>query len=400
VIEWLGEGGVLEDQPSSLLDLYFNHARNNNHFHDPLETNWGLAGINDALLLPDPPLFNTLSWRWFNGQSLVLWAQNPNQQLGGSWSWQDARNYFYSALTSANKTQREEFFAKTFRAVGQQMHLVQDASVPEHVRNDIHTLFWQHYEAKVENIRNANPNLWNSWLSSPISFDKTILNSTSLTAPFGIPRIVDTNQYNGTNPQITVYSTIGLAEYTNANFLSPDTMFTDDFDRNHRHYFPYPRAATAYLWTDETYKRKYLKKDLEGENVDHLAVPSFWYFYRWRYFPKETQLLPIGLDDVCKEKYAQKLIPRAVGYSAGLLNYFFRGEMDMVADDVKGSGYVIVNNTDEDMSGQFELWYDNKKDGRVKVSGASWTLSISKKSSGNFFIWIFKEVYDINLSRY
>jgi hypothetical protein len=72
-----------------------------------------------------------------------------------------------------------------------------------------------------------------------------------------------------------------------------------------------------------------------------------------------------------------------VGYSAGLLDYFFRGEMDMVHDET-GSGYVIVNNTDEDMSGTFELWYDNDKDERIKVTDASWTLSISKKSSGNF----------------
>jgi hypothetical protein len=35
-------------------------------------------------------------------------------------------------------------------------------------------------------------------------------------------------------------------------------------------------------------------------------------------------------DEKCHEDYVEKLIPRAVGYSAGLLNYFFRGSIDII----------------------------------------------------------------------
>ena len=35
------------------------------------------------------------------------------------------------------------------------------------------------------------------------------------------------------------------------------------------------------------------------------------------------------------------------------------------------------------MNGTFELWYDNDKDERVKVPGATWTLGINNKNSGN-----------------
>ncbi len=38
-------------------------------------------------------------------------------------------------------------------------------------------------------------------------------------------------------------------------------------------------------------------------------------------------------DEKCHEDYASKLIPRAVGYSAGLLDYFFRGVLDISAPD-------------------------------------------------------------------
>jgi hypothetical protein len=37
----------------------------------------------------------------------------------------------------------------------------------------------------------------------------------------------------------------------------------------------------------------------------------------------------VTLDLECYKEYAQNLIPRAVGYSAGLLNYFFRGTLDV-----------------------------------------------------------------------
>jgi hypothetical protein len=52
--------------------------------------------------------------------------------------WDNARKYFYSALTSPGKAIREDSYAKTFQAVGQVMHLLQDMAVPAHVRND----FW------------------------------------------------------------------------------------------------------------------------------------------------------------------------------------------------------------------------------------------------------------------
>lgn len=362
---WLGYGGEQEDRPGSFSDYFQNKpTRSANHFHNPLK-HMSEAGLNELL-------------GFYTGQSSVLWSQNPNQQIGGKWSWSDARNYFYSALTSTNKTQRDEYFAKTFRAVGQLMHIVQDASVPEHVRNDAHVL--PAYEAYVEKMR---PTLWNNWINNPI-FDKSILNIPTVSlAPVPISRIIDTDLYNSQNPNITTSSKIGLAEYTNANFLSPDTMFTDDLSPDHRHYSPYPRAREASLWTDTSniLPRLYLKKTGEGEPVTHLAVVSLLYKYRDKYFPQYYLHIPVALDDECKKEYASKLIPRAVGYSAGLLNYFFRGEIDMISDNTAGTGYVIVNNTDENMSGTFELWYDSKNNTRVKLR--SWSLSIDKKSSGN-----------------
>ncbi|MFZ5907353.1 MAG: hypothetical protein ACOYVJ_08095 [Nitrospirota bacterium] len=330
VFWWLGYGGEQEDRPGSITDYIFNReTRSLNHFHNPL-LSWSLAGLND----------NFLGQR--TGQSSVLWAQNPEQHVGGRWSWPDARRYFYIALTGNNtdgtlvapsKAERDQYFAYTFRAVGQIMHLVQDASVPEHVRNDIHIK--PAYEAYVSKIREKNPSLWGSWLGSAISFDRFILDipSAEPSAPVPISRIVDTDIYAGDNPGVTATitnssQTIGIAEYTNANFLSKDTMFQSSAQHN----FGYPRTLDTGTWTDSK-NRTYIRKIGSGDTVDHLAVTSLLYFYRSRYFPQYDDHLPVSLDSECYKDYASKLIPRAVGYSAGLLNYFFRGVLEISAPD-------------------------------------------------------------------
>jgi hypothetical protein len=329
----------------------------------------GEAGLNDIFMK-----------QTITGQSSVLWSQNLSQNIGGTWSWQDARRYFYIALTGleydgevlvSTPKEKEGYFANTFRAVGHLMHLVHDASVPEHVRNDIHIK--PAYEAFVNEARTKRPTIWNDWIRNPITFDKSILEifSSHPAASVPISRIIDTDIYVGDNPNTTItllnsQQPIGIAEYTNVNFLSPDTMFTDDLPSDHRHYSPYPKASSTYIWRDLTNKRRYLRKEGAGDSVDHLAAVSLIYSYRRKFFPQYNEKLPIGLDGGCYDEYASRLIPRAVGYSAGLLKYFFRGELQVSALPIfykNGIQYVRVNiknmtPTEETMeNGYFALAY-------------------------------------------
>ena len=332
--KWLGEGGIMEDRPGTWSDfLPWNETRSVNHFHNPLKVNWAEAGLNDI----------------YSGQSSILWAQNSNQLLGGNWSWQDARQYFYIALTgydfdgaviASTQSEKDTFFARTFRAVGQQMHLVQDASVPEHTRNDAHNLL-SGYEGFVQNDLMTSP-VWTTLLANPISFDQSILSIPSpAPAPVPISRIIDTGRYNnGGNPNPNITATlpnapqpIGLAEYTNANFLGMRPLgslplmgelgFGVDIQK-----FPYPRMSDTIAWPDSN-KRTYLRKMGSGDVINHLAVASRLRNFLQTYSPFEVANAPSYLDDLCYSEYAQNLIPRAVGYSAGLLNYFFRGSLDV-----------------------------------------------------------------------
>ncbi len=307
ILNLLGDGGEMEDDTI---------ARSTKHFHNPLENNLADAGL-------------------WGGESAVLWAQYPigyQSTQGRDYSWHDTRDYFIKALISESEDDKQEYFSKTFMGIGHLMHLVTDMSVPEHTRDDAHVLgaakLVTHYEQWVKkNI----PTVDDVGSYPPVFCDSTSLPNPSqfTAAPVPIANLFDTNQYQmGDHPYVTVNNpTIGLSEYTNANFLSPDTMFTTDF--------PYPSVDECSVYPDLDLNRWYVRNDigLTGERIEHLAVVSYLYFWRHRNFPNERINRPIGLDRHCYEEYASHLIPRAVGYSANLMEYFFRGQLEITAPD-------------------------------------------------------------------
>lgn len=220
LVIWVQEGGRQEDEPA--------YSGSFNHFHDPLQP-WHIAGFDKTF------------------KSSLIWAQDQGMigsLFGGDWSWKKARDSYYKGLISVTKTEKEKNLADTFRALGQIMHLIQDASVPAHVRNDpmftstclVKKIGKYHYEVCV------NDNMQTISLS-PINFDKTIFNIIlEATAPIPIANIFDTSRYNtdGSNPEVATGSSIGITEYTNANFFSEGTIFQK---------YPHPAIADTNLQT-------------------------------------------------------------------------------------------------------------------------------------------------------
>src|SRR5207245_9304306 len=49
-----------------------------------------------------------------------------------------ARGHFLAGLTSGSPTDRNEELGLMFQSLGQVIHLIQDVSQPQHVRNDAH----------------------------------------------------------------------------------------------------------------------------------------------------------------------------------------------------------------------------------------------------------------------
>ena len=321
--EWLRDGGQYEDEPAFL--------RSVNHFHNPINKE-GFSGLSWLLWG---------GFGWLNGVSSIQWSQEPvgTQSPGGHYSWFDVRNSYYNALTAVNDADRQQNFADTFRGLGQLMHLVEDLSVPEHTRNELHGLpFTYRYENWVEKKVNNDVNSeYYIGKYTPIFFDPSVIGNTNPLvnlASVPVANLFDTNTYNGTNPSDTCdvnsqISQIGLSEYTNANFISAGTAFTSGF--------PYPNwnsmvQGTYSSSTNSNYLTKLGKGETaaggkigNGEHIEHFAKS------RWgrNLLPSSISQngISLKLDNSVYAEYASHLIPRAVGYAAGLLQYFFRGQI-------------------------------------------------------------------------
>lgn len=274
---------------------------------------------------------------------------------------EEDKGTFYTALTgkdftdtvvAPDKAKRDEYFARTFKGLGHQMHLIQDAAQPDHVRNDAHpedAIFgknilngsryfetWAKEEDKSINSYAANPIL--PGVSLNLSYNNLV----------PITQFIDTDQYNGMNP--TTSLTQGISEYANANFFSGDTIFASErYSTSDRHYFPYPKRSSTDLQsfiagtkppetiTDvdgNTDTGIWISKLSDGEAVGHLVRTSSLTKIVYNLFGEGALFYSTFYrDEKCHEDYAQKLIPRAVGYSAGLLNYFFRGTIEITLPD-------------------------------------------------------------------
>jgi hypothetical protein len=341
--EWVEEGGIREDDWLRFL----------RHFHDPLKP-WDVAGLDLSLDRHD---------------SSVRWMQEPHQgdlDTGGFWSWRDARRIYYQALVEPNAAAREALWADLFRALGQIMHLVVDASVPEHTRNDMHPMggltasssyeYWvsaQHASAPLEDL------FVSRFLSAPIGFLPDILR---LPPPAGehialapISRLIDADRYDGSNPWSTVMAdprspaSAGLAEIANANFYSENTFRAgypsptehglirvnlDTPSGRVRRYWSRP-AAAGLLPANP------LRAECASEAYGTVTPPPY----------------PC-MDGVVWNQVAAHMLPRAVGYASGVLDYFFRGAMSVTGVEWTPSGITIDvrNDAGEEMEGSFEVY--------------------------------------------
>ena len=372
--KWIQQGADLEDA-GIWVEYLANLGRANNHFHNPLK-DWWSAGLDDPVFfLP------------FTGTSSVLWAQSREKQLSwaagrnGDWdaSWQTVRNNYLQALTAATAAQRQVYFARTFRGLGHQMHLIQDAAQPDHVRNDNHfedALFKKSWFGNFyfEEWATRNAEYIDSLAQAPI-FPTVPLNISRGFAP--ITQLIDAEQYTGDNPSDSLAQ--GIAEFTNANFFSDDTIFAAEiYPIGHRHYFPFPKQFDTNLqdYLDQLILPRtivakdgvpdvnfWIAKQHAGVSIDHFVRPT--YFTNDAYKAEKLQRgnavvyqRTFYRDEECHKDYVKHLIPRAVGYSAALIDYFFRGKFEL-EEAPTGSGFVIVNHTDEDLAGTFALYYDS-----------------------------------------
>ncbi len=277
-----------------------------NHFHEPLFHGgllWGVSAIEWSLK--------------------ALGSQAP----GGQWSWNDARDYYFKALTSETKSERDKYWGMTFEALGHVMHLIQDMASPAHVRNDDHLSL-----SGFGDVDGLHDYMARRGVFGNIGPDPSILQQAGAVRPEPFSNLFDQNAYDGENPNATLGPQAGLAEYANANFFSDDTIPGQDI------FFP----NYTYPAIEELVPVGPVSAYLTLPRLGHAASPSARAAKFTgnqavaKFLLTNTNLDLLGqlqLDDAVYDAQSRHLIPRAVGYSAAVLEYFFRGELPVIEHD-------------------------------------------------------------------
>jgi endonuclease YncB( thermonuclease family) len=164
---------------------------------------------------------------------------------------------------------REGNYARAYQGIGHIIHLIQDMAVPAHTRNDAHP--------------EGDP--FENWAAANGRISLNGLNKVSI---------------NNLDSAFT-----NLASFSNNNFFSKDSIFVLSED--------------SYMMEEEKVddkKVKYLINVLDDNE------------YKIAYITNPDSLTPnygVGGDDKVNSDYWNLLYPKAIGYSAGVIEYFLKG---------------------------------------------------------------------------
>jgi hypothetical protein len=367
----VGLGAKFEDDTS---DIY----RPLRHFYDPT-----VASIYNSGLLR----IATPSPIWALEDTLDL----PKQD----YSLSDAKEFYYSALTKKSKELRDKNFANLFRSIGQVIHHVQDMAQPQHVRNDLH--------CDAEPCKSTD---YFFGLYEPSLFEKYTKLHSDIVAQYYSG--YETVKFNRARDYWHTDDGKGMADFTNHNFVTEETNFIDPglsgqhygsagydnpvstgLSESYRIEDLLPKLAKQGITGEMSFISSEVTDNLTGVTDTNYNASTFSVFDRDLTKIKGCVQYTLKLDDK-NQNYTyhtcrvitynhinvaatyRYLIPRAVAYSTGLIDYFFRGRVDITdiqreTTDTGQTQYVLtiknISQHDFDFSdGKFEVHYD-KRDG-------------------------------------
>jgi hypothetical protein len=301
-----------------------------------------------------------------NGVRADQWARNRPSTYALPWLPHTYRN----AILGPNAGTRDASLAELFTSFGHIIHLVQDMAQPEHTRNDQHLplpnfVLQNGYEASV----------WEVWGAANLV--ETINPVTKEPEPpvvsfEGYPtvRLPDYGSYFQT-PEYPTLERKGLANFSNRNFVTQDTNYSDEspcgFDLPRCYKYSYPsiddpgtsvRIEPVGQVVFDDFGNQVIKTVDEAVYSSTVydaytgSTETDWYHNFHSLLDMETGKYgcPVySLSDASYFSRASMLIPRAVGYTAGFIEHFFRGRIDVAWKPANDGTWdmTLTNRSDE-----------------------------------------------------
>ena len=402
---WLMRGAIREDDlvsgnyydPFNAPDAspWGEIDRPTHHFYSPVTNTSNGAFTQSAL-------------PWALGQSDPFAASpGPDTSRENHFSYADAlRNYglalrFKSSGPVTNSTSRFDarararLWAGTFVSIGHAVHLLQDMAQPQHVRGEAHNYlcngFLSNFNQDIanrtyENFSNyrvaftynnevrrqggadsytaTNSCEEKQWLrlfaeagATPPPSDAPFSTSSYSIPTFALARMFFTTRAPGdpTNPGdlgTVINGRAGLADYTNRGFYTQDkgagnyqsppaawsTLARGSIAETNVPGLGTLRVQGLFWAVPDTVDPAYADPGRDPQGRAPIASMSYW-----------TDRTGVAVPGVLLSlanytQMADMLGPRAIAYSAGLINYFFRGKLDVAVPD---QGLIAVINQGE-----------------------------------------------------
>jgi hypothetical protein len=400
------------DEPNGVFDRVYGH------FFDPVY-NRGLT-VGGLTLGPRSPEWATLKEVGVTGFGFSSRQNYYNLPSAREAMWRalTLKEWNNGVLTDAafpgnwpNSTKeqlREAYWATTFRAVGDMVHLLQDAGQPQHTRNDAHSgygcvtytgtcagghaSFFENYlKARTlgtpqftldEGVFTVVPNSGTVREITPTQLDYCCYTKPTFAKPEEFFSTA-TGGGNATGKGLANYSSRGFYSFgTNigspleyqlplpspsGSGLVPVTLRRDSV-------IPVNRLrdmAGNTLNGEMTFLTGTVVDSIGGGDVSGVKLAAVGV---WDQFLQAKGILPrYTLNYYNYDDQARLLIPRAVAYSAGLIDYFFRGELEISLPDE--GVYAVVDYSKESTK-------DTGGFNKVKLKLTNKTPSISPSGGG------------------
>ncbi len=341
---------VLAPSPNPQDDPFGNFNRPLSHFYDPVNNSNAILGGTRAP-----------SWGLGVSDPFADPVQEDTQRRN-HFSIYDAREAMYRALTgraksgqlvAATQADRKAYWATTFRALGNVVHVIQDMAQPQHTRNDPHSgigdrfaleSFTGHasvYEYYIE-ARAAGSQSFSIDVGLS-SQDVQIGTSRPLTTTaYPSPRFNRYSDYFSAAQATGVASGVGMSDYSNRGFFSAGRNLNDaKYSLPSRSIADYQVVAVQPVaWNGApinsvapVFLYRGAVPDTVAPQLSASAVPLTSVSV-WDEFLVARHARPsFSLNYMNYDAAADLLLPRAVAYSAGLIDYFFRGKLEISLPD-------------------------------------------------------------------
>ena len=342
VLGLIRDGARFEDDGSRSMHHFFNPANGAGAYIDP----------NDPRLLPIViPYLGDVTYLAVSSFDSVT-QTSPDWALGtpkglpvypNNFDYKSAREDFYQSIVWPVEAVRREYVGSLFESIGRIIHHIQDMAQPQHVRGDLH-LQQDSWDS------DCNPDSAAPWcifyrrFRAPSNYEKwtddvrATAPVTGYAAVYGPPASDGYDTFLEPRMFWTNGAGKGLAEYTNRNFLSAGTMsvapptvgISFDMLASDLCINAIPPCEVVDLDHKVTFWQNTVDDRFRpgtGSSNPYAASLSIYDWDLNRYAPGGVPIRTVNRFTFAYDH--AYLLPRAVGYSAGLINYFFRGDMDI-----------------------------------------------------------------------